>query len=69
MFDEFSPLCLGAYNGVFTQTSGKDYIESQTDYVLEIATSILAQDSNTAFGTGTQKIETYRDTHKYKTKR
>ncbi|WP_252733747.1 thiamine pyrophosphate-dependent enzyme [Pseudoalteromonas sp. C2R02] len=59
MFDEFSPLCLGAYNGVFTQSSGKNYIESQTDYVLEVATSILAQDSNTAFGTGTHKIETF----------
>ncbi|SFB96335.1 thiamine pyrophosphate-dependent enzyme [Pseudoalteromonas denitrificans] len=61
LFDEFSPLCLGAYNGVFTQTSGKSYIEQNTDYVLEVATSILAQDSNTAFGTGTHALENFKN--------
>jgi TPP-dependent 2-oxoacid decarboxylase len=57
IFDEYQPLCLGAYNGVFTQTLGRDYIESKVDYILDIATSIFPQDSNTAFGTGSHKVE------------
>ena len=57
VFDEFQPLCLGAYNGVFTQTSGRDYIEDKVDYVIDVASSILPQDSNIAFATGTHKIE------------
>ena len=57
VFDEFQPLCLGAYNGVFTQTSGRDYIENKVDYVIDVASSILPQDSNIAFATGTHKIE------------
>ncbi|WP_241242451.1 thiamine pyrophosphate-dependent enzyme [Thalassotalea sp. G2M2-11] len=57
IFDEYHPLALGAYNGVFTQTAGGEYIDSQVDYVLDVATSIYAQDTNTAFGTGTHKIE------------
>ena len=59
LFDEYAPLCLGAYNGLFTQTSGKDYIDQQMDYVIDIATSIFAQDSNSAFGTGTHKIDSF----------
>jgi len=59
IFDEYQPLCLGAYNGVFTQTSGREYIENRMDYVLDIATSIFAQDCNTAFGTGTHRIENF----------
>jgi len=57
LFDEYTPLCLGAYNGVFTQTAGRDYIEKKADYVIDIATSIFPQDSNIAFATGTHKIE------------
>ncbi len=57
VFDEFQPLCLGAYNGVFTKTSGRDYIENKVDYVIDVASSILPQDSNIAFATGTHKIE------------
>ncbi|RHW76952.1 thiamine pyrophosphate-binding protein [Colwellia sp. RSH04] len=59
LFDEYAPLSLGAYNGVFTQTSGKDYIENDVDYVIDIATSIFAQDSNIAFATGTHVIERF----------
>ena len=59
VFDEFQPLCLGAYNGVFTQTSGRNYIENKVDYVIDVASSILPQDSNIAFATGTHKIETF----------
>ena len=59
IFDEFEPLCLGAYNGVFTQTSGRDYIENKVDYVIDVASSILPQDSNIAFATGTHKIELF----------
>ena len=57
LFDEYQPLCLGAYNGVFTQTAGRDYIEQKVDYVIDVATSIFAQDCNVAFLTGTHKIE------------
>ncbi len=59
LFDEYAPLCLGAYNGIFTQSFGREYIEQKMDYVLDIATSIFAQDSNSAFGTGTHKIDSF----------
>ena len=59
LFDEYDPLCLGAYNGIFTQTHGKDYIEQDMDYALDIASSIFAQDTNSAFGTGTHKIDNF----------
>ncbi len=59
LFDEFSILSLGAYNGVFSQTIGKKYIEKNMDYVLDIATSVLTQDANSAFGTGTHKIDNF----------
>ncbi len=61
LFDEYAPLCLGAYNGVFTQTVGRDYIEQEVDYVIDVATSIFSQDCNVAFGTGTHKIETFEN--------
>lgn len=57
LFDEYAPLCLGSYNGVFTQSAGRKYIEQEVDYVIDVATSIFAQDSNIAFATGTHKIE------------
>ncbi len=59
LFDEYAPLCLGDYNGIFTQTQGKDYIDQQMDYAIDIATSIFAQDSNSAFGTGTHTIDNF----------
>lgn len=59
LFDEYAPLSLGAYNGVFTQTAGREYIEKQADYVIDVATSIFAQDCNIAFATGTHKIENF----------
>ncbi len=59
IFDEYAPLCLGAYNGLFSQTIGKKYIENKTDYILEIANSIMPQDTNTAFGTDTHKINSF----------
>jgi len=61
IFDEYQPLCLGAYNGVFTQTSGRNYIENKVDYIIDIATSIFPQDSNTAFGTGSHKVENFEN--------
>lgn len=61
LFDEYAPLCLGAYNGVFTQTVGRDYIEQEVDYVIDVATSIFSQDCNVAFATGTHKIETFEN--------
>lgn len=61
LFDEYETLCLGAYNGVFTQTVGRDYIEQEVDYVIDVATSIFSQDCNIAFATGTHKIETFEN--------
>jgi len=61
VFDEFHPLSVGAYNGVFSQNAGAKYIEDNVDYVLDVATSIFAQDCNTAFGTGTHKIENFEN--------
>jgi len=59
LFDEFQALCLGAYNGIFSQTAGSEYIDQTMDYVLDVATSVFAQDCNIAFGTGTHKIEDF----------
>ncbi|SEK31038.1 TPP-dependent 2-oxoacid decarboxylase, includes indolepyruvate decarboxylase [Colwellia chukchiensis] len=59
LFDESEPLCLGAYNGIFSQTSGRLYIEEKVDYIIDIASSIVPQDSNIAFATGTHKVETF----------
>ena len=59
LFDEYAPLCLGAYNGIFTQTAGRHYIEKEVDYVIDVATSIFSQDSNVAFATGTHCIENF----------
>jgi len=61
LFDEYAPLCLGAYNGIFTQTEGREYIEKSADYVIDVATSIFPQDCNIAFSTGTHKIETFEN--------
>ncbi len=61
LFDEYAPLCLGAYNGVFTQTVGREYIEKSADYVIDVATSIFPQDCNIAFATGTHKIESFEN--------
>ncbi len=50
----------GSYNGgVFTQTAGREYIDNEVDYIIDVATSIIAQDSNIAFATGTHKVETF----------
>jgi len=61
LFDEYASLCLGAYNGVFTQTAGRAYIEKSVDYVIDVATSIFPQDCNIAFATGTHKIEGFEN--------
>lgn len=61
LFDEYAPLSLGSYNGVFTQTRGRAYIDNEVDYIIDVATSIIAQDSNVAFATGTHKVETFEN--------
>lgn len=61
LFDEYASLCLGAYNGVFSQTVGREYIEKKADYVIDVATSIFSQDCNVAFATGTHKIESFEN--------
>lgn len=61
LFDEYDSLSLGAYNGVFTQTEGREYIDHEVDYIIDVATSIFAQDSNIAFATGTHKVESFEN--------
>ncbi len=57
LFDDFDPLCLGGYNGVFTAPARRHYIDSKVDYVLDFGTSIFSQDTGHAFQTGTHRIE------------
>lgn len=59
MVDESHPLCLGAYNGVFSQCRGQAYIEENADYVLEFGTAIYDSDTNNAFASGTHAIDTH----------
>ncbi|WDE14481.1 thiamine pyrophosphate-binding protein [Thalassomonas haliotis] len=61
VLDEFEPLSLGAYNGVFTDEQVRDYIENEVDYVLEVATSIYQLDTNTAFDTGTHLLNDFEN--------
>ena len=61
IFNEYHRLCLGSYNGVFTQTSGRHYIEQKVDYIIDVASSILPQDSNIVFATGTHKVEAFEN--------
>lgn len=61
VFDEFHPLSLGAYNGVFTRSNHRKYLEQEVDYILEIATSVFQMDANSAFGTGTHKVATFNN--------
>ncbi len=59
LFDEYSDLCLGSYNGVFSSAKLRDYIEHNIDYVLDVGTSIFAQDTASAFHTNTHFIEQF----------
>ncbi|WP_044832541.1 thiamine pyrophosphate-dependent enzyme [Thalassomonas actiniarum] len=61
VLDEFEPLSLGAYNGVFTDEQVRNYIENEVDYVLEVATSIYQLDTNTAFDTGTHLLNDFEN--------
>ncbi|RTR38188.1 thiamine pyrophosphate-binding protein [Shewanella canadensis] len=63
MLNESEPLCLGSYNGAFSELEGKHYIESQADYILELGTAIFPSDTNNAFSSQTHAI----DTHRHKT--
>jgi len=61
LLDEYSPLSLGAYNGVFSEPTHRHYIENEVDYVLEIATSIYPLDTNIAFNTGTHVLHHFKN--------
>ncbi|WNC67520.1 thiamine pyrophosphate-binding protein [Thalassotalea nanhaiensis] len=61
LFDEYDPLSLGTYNGVFSLPENRDYIEQQADYIIEVDTSIHAQDTNSAFNTGTHQIDSFEN--------
>lgn len=56
LFDDFDPLCLGGYNGAFTTSTRRHYIDTQADYVLDFGTSVFSQDTGHAFQTGTHRI-------------
>ncbi|HEX4911171.1 MAG TPA: thiamine pyrophosphate-dependent enzyme [Permianibacter sp.] len=56
LFDDFDPLCLGGYNGAFTESRRRHYIDTQVDYVLDFGTSVFSQDTGHAFQTGTHRI-------------
>ena len=59
IFDESNALAVGAYNGVFSSSATRKFIEQQVDYILEVDTSIFPQDTNTAFHTGTHKVHDF----------
>lgn len=59
ILDESDPLCVGMYNGIFSRDYVRKYVENEVDYVLEIGTSIVNQDSCTAFATGTHIIDNF----------
>lgn len=59
MLDESDPLCLGSYNGVFSELDGQVYIESVADYVLELGTAISPSDTNNAFGSQTHAVDSH----------
>nr|WP_275659012.1 thiamine pyrophosphate-dependent enzyme [Shewanella sp. Isolate11] len=61
MLDEADPLCLGSYNGVFSQLAHQDYIEASADYVLELGTAIFPSDTNNAFGSQTHAIDNHEN--------
>ncbi|MCW3173906.1 thiamine pyrophosphate-binding protein [Shewanella subflava] len=61
MVDENDPLCLGSYNGVFSNTPFQSYIETVVDYVLEIGTAIFPSDTNNAFGSQTHSIDNHQN--------
>lgn len=61
LFDEYSELCLGCYNGVFSAPELRQYIEKNIDYVLDVGTSIFAQDTASAFHTNTHFIEQFNN--------
>jgi thiamine pyrophosphate-dependent acetolactate synthase large subunit-like protein len=54
--DETDPLCVGTYNGAFSDPAVRSYIESSADYVLDLGSSIIPQDTASAFHTGTHFI-------------
>ena len=61
LFDEYSELCLGCYNGVFSAPKLRHYVEHNIDYVLDVGTSIFPQDTASAFHTNTHFIEQFNN--------
>ena len=59
MLDEWDPLCLGSYNGVFSQLEHQAYIDEQVDYVLELGSAIFPSDTNNAFSSQTHTIDNH----------
>lgn len=61
MFDESAPNCLGVFNGLFGSEIAQKYYQTQCDYILEICTSIIPQDTATGFGTGAVDVASFQN--------
>lgn len=61
IYDEHHPLSLGCYNGLLGSKKSHGYIQNKADYIIEICTSILMQDTSTAFGTGTYLVHQFKN--------
>lgn len=59
ILDDYHPLSLGSYNGVFSDLHHRKYIDNEADYVIEVATSIFQMDANSAFDTGTHRLSSF----------
>jgi indolepyruvate decarboxylase len=59
--DETAPLCLGTYNGAFSDSATRSAVETGTDYVLDLGSSIIPQDTASAFHTGTHFIADFKN--------
>jgi indolepyruvate decarboxylase len=61
IFAEDDPLCLGAYNGVFSHSDLQHYFDHCVDYIVELDTSIYQTDISSAFGTGTHRVLDFKN--------
>ncbi|WP_394202652.1 thiamine pyrophosphate-dependent enzyme [Shewanella waksmanii] len=59
MLDESDPLCLGSYNGVFSESPQQAYIDRQADYIIELGSAIFPSDTNNAFSSQTHSVDNH----------
>lgn len=61
LMDDNSELSLSYYNGVFSSKATREYIENKSDYILELCTGIITQDTSSAFATGETYINSFEN--------